>query len=229
MTRETTGSYEALLAVAKARYSCRAFESTPVKAPDITRILEIARTAPSDCNTQPAYLFIVSGAALEKLRTEMYDAASSGLEPSSDVPPIGTYTGVYLKRRRECGWALYDAVGVRKGDRAGSHKQALENFRFFGAPHLAIVTVHRDLAERGLFDAGIFVGHFLLAAQAIGVSTVPQGAIAHYTDIIRRHVPIDADSRIVCGLSFGYERKDHPANSFRLTRAELSECATFVE
>jgi len=229
MNPEAMGSYEALLALAKARYSCRAFENTPVKATDIARILEVARTAPSDCNTQPAYLFIVSGTALEKLREEMYQAASSGLEASSDIPPIGTYAGIFLKRRRECGWALYDAVGVRKGDRVGSHKQALENFRFFGAPHLAIVTVNRDLAERGLLDAGIFVGHLLLAAQSVGVSTVPQGAIAHFTDIIRSNIPIDADSRIVCGISFGYETKGHPANNFRSTRAELSECVTFVE
>ncbi|TCM74925.1 nitroreductase [Rhizobium sp. BK068] len=228
MIREEVSPYKTLLSLTKARYSCRAFESTPVPSHDIHRILEVARTAPSDCNTQPAKVFIVSGEPLDQLRAEMYKAALEGAQKTSDVPPIGTYTGIFQERRRECGWALYNAVGVEKGDRVGSGRQALENFRFFGAPHLAIMTVHKDLAERGLFDAGIYLGHFLLAAQAVGVSAVPQGAIAHYAKIIREHARIENDFRIVCGVSFGYEVKNHAANSFRTTRAELSDSVIFV-
>lgn len=220
--------FECLLASAKARYSCRAFATTVVPLADIKRMLEFARTAPSDCNTQPASLFIVSGQALEALRTDMYAAAVTGRERQSDVPPIGTYAGIYQQRRRDCGWSLYRAVGIQRGDREASAKQALENFRFFGAPHLAVVTVHKDLGERGLFDTGIYLGHFLLAAQALGIAAVPQGAIAHHADIIRKHVPIGEDLRVICGASFGYELKDHPANNFRTERAEISESVVFV-
>ena len=228
MDRDMT-FYDTLLALAKTRFSCRAFEPEPVPRADIERILEVARTAPSDCNTQPAHLFILSGNALEGLRAEMYEAAATGGERTSDIPPIGTYTGVYQERRRECGWALYNAVGIQRGDREASGRQALENFRFFGAPHLAVVTVHKDLAERGLFDTGIYLGNFLLAAQALGIAAVPQGAIAHYTDLIRKYAPIPGELRVVCGVSFGYERKGHAANSFRTARAALSETTVFVE
>ncbi|MGO4317897.1 nitroreductase [Agrobacterium sp. MCAB5] len=229
MSCDEGSPYKALISLAKARYSCRAFTSTPVPSRDIHKILEVARTAPSDCNTQPTKVFVVSGEPLDLLRAEMYRSALDGADRKSDVPPIGVYTGIFQERRRECGWALYNAVGVQKGDRVASAKQALENFRFFGAPHLAIITVHKDLAERGLFDAGIYLGHFLLAAQAVGVSAVPQGAIAHYAQIIRKHAAIENDFRIVCGVSFGYEVKDHAANSFRTTRAELSDSVIFVE
>ena len=157
MISEDLGPYKTVLSLAKARYSCRAFEPRPVPMCDIQRVLEVARTAPSDCNTQPANMFIVSGRALDGLRAEMYEAASSGLESTSDVPPIAAYAGVFQDRRRECGWELYNAVGIERGDREGSGRQALENFRFFGAPHLAVVTVDKDLAERGLFDAGIYL------------------------------------------------------------------------
>uniref|UniRef100_UPI003F49382B nitroreductase n=1 Tax=Ensifer adhaerens TaxID=106592 RepID=UPI003F49382B len=220
--------FDVLFSLAKARYSCRAFERTPVPMADIERVLEVARTAPSDCNTQPASMFIISGKALEWLRKDMYEAAAGGRERTSDVPPIGTYTGIFQERRRDCGWSLYNAVGIERGDREASGKQALENFRFFDAPHLAVVTVHNDLKERGLFDTGIYLGHFLLAAQALGISTVPQGAIAHYADIIRKHAPIPPELRVICGVSFGYDLKDHAANSFRTARAEISESVTFV-
>jgi len=104
----------------------------------------------------------------------------------------------------------------------------MENFRFFGAPHLAVITVHKDLAERGLFDAGIYLGYFLLAAQSLGIAAVPQGAIAHYASIIRKYAPIDPEFRIVCGVSFGYEDPEHTANQFRTPRAELAESVTLV-
>lgn len=229
MINEDPNHYEVLSALAGGRYSCRAFQSKPVPSSDIRRILEVARTAPSDCNTQPAKVFVLSGNALEGLRNEMYKAASEGAERTSDVPPIGTYTGIFQERRRACGWALYNAVGVEKGDREGSAKQALENFRFFGAPHLAVVTVHEDLAERGLFDAGIYLGYFLLASQALGIAAVPQGAIAHYASLIRKYAPVEPAFRIVCGISIGYQNSDHAANSFRTPRAELSESVTLVE
>nr|WP_244429914.1 nitroreductase [Rhizobium leguminosarum] len=218
-----------LLSLTKSRYSCRAYDGRPVAREDIARILEIARTAPSDCNTQPAMIYIVSGPALEGLRTEMFERALTGGERTSDVPPIRTYQGVYQERRRECGWSLYNAVGVKKGDREGSARQAQENFRFFGAPHLAIITAHKDLLERGLFDTGIYLGHFLLAAQALDVQAIPQGAIAHYAVIIRNHVPIPTEQKVICGVSFGYGLKDHPANSFRTSRARLTESVVFVD
>jgi nitroreductase len=229
MNCDTYKSYSDLLSIAQTRYACRAFQKTPVPRDIIQKMLQVARTAPSDCNTQPGSLFILSGKALEGLRGEMYAAAGSGAERSSDVPVITNYSGVYQERRRACGWDLYNAVGVQKGDRVGSAKQAMENFRFFGAPHLAIVTAHHDLAERGLFDTGIYLGYLLLAAQALGVATVPQGAIAHYSDIIRKYAPIPSELRIICGVSFGFEDRDHVANSFRTPRAEVAETTFFVE
>lgn len=225
---EELSTYNTLFSLAKARYSCRAFAPTPVPMGDIERVLEVARTAPSDCNTQPASVFIISGQALDGLREEMYQAAMHGRARTSDVPPIGTYTGVFQERRRDCGWSLYSAVGIQRGDREASGKQALENFRFFGAPHLAVVTVHEDLAERGLFDTGIYLGYFLLAARALGIATVPQGAIAHYADLIRQYASISAHLRVVCGVSFGYAVEDHAANSFRTARAKVSESVVFI-
>lgn len=53
-----------------------------------------------------------------------------------DVAWPSEYRGVYQARRRECGWGLYESLGIGKGDRAASAAQAAENFRMFGAPHV---------------------------------------------------------------------------------------------
>lgn len=222
-------NYVSLLQVAKTRYSCRAFLPQPVPRAEIDRILAVAEMTPSDCNSQPWEVFFASGPALERLRAELL-AAAGGQEPATtDVPPIAKYTGLYQDRRRACGWALYEAVGVTKGDRVASGKQAMENFRFFGAPNVAIFTSPKSLGERGLFDTGIYLGHFLLAAQSLGIGAVPQGAISHYAAVIRRHLPIPEELQIICGVAFGYSDTGHAANSFRTTRAPRDEYAHFAE
>ena len=35
---------------------------------------------------------------------------------------------------------LYNALNIARGDKSAYARQALENFNFFGAPHVAIVT-----------------------------------------------------------------------------------------
>ena len=64
---------------------------------------------------------------------------SSGAGDEHDFPPPREYLGVYLERRRESGFQLYNTLGIVRGDKAAYAKQALENYNFFGAPHVAII------------------------------------------------------------------------------------------
>jgi nitroreductase len=118
---------------------------------------------------------------------------------------------------------LYDAVGVARGDREASSRQARENFRFFGAPHVAIVTADSALGTYGTMDCGAYVTTFLLAAASHGVASIAQAALAAYSPFVRTHFDIPEDRVIVCGISFGYEDRAHPANRFSTTRAALDE------
>jgi nitroreductase len=77
-------------------------------------------------------------------------------------------------------------------------------------------------------DCGAWVANFMLAAQAIGVGSIAQAALATWPDILRKHLAIAAGQRIICGISFGYEDTAHPANGFRTMRAPLAETVTFV-
>ncbi|MBE1283077.1 MAG: nitroreductase [Rhodobacteraceae bacterium] len=204
------------------RHSCRAFQSKPVPRAEIERLIATAQKVPSWCNAQPWKLTVTSGSETDRLRTALMDRALAGKhDPDMDFPT--GYSGEYKARRSECGWALYDAVGVTKGDREASARQMLENFNLFGAPHCAILSSPRELGSYGAMDSGGFVAAFTLVATALGLATIPQAAVASHAPLLHEMLQIPEDRMILCAISFGYSDVDHPANGFRTTRAGLDE------
>ena len=224
--RERIDVLEELL---RERFSCRAFSPDPVPRLTIERILTAAQKTASWCNSQPWQLAIASGTATKKFRDAIYGAASSGKPNSGDFPFPREYRGVYLERRRESGFQLYNSLGIVRGDKVGYARQALENFNFFGAPHVAIVHTDEALGVYGAIDCGGYVTSFMLAAQAMGVATIPQAALAFHSELVRRHFGLGDDRRMVCGISFGFPDRDHKANSYRTTRASMADTVKFVD
>lgn len=205
------------------RHSRRAFRPDPVPHATIEQILDLARCSPSWCNTQPWHAYVTEGDATERFRAALStDAAEHGMEPSPDIPMPGAYEGAHLERRRESGWQLYEAVGVAKGDREASAKQSAKNFELFGAPHVAVITVDAALGAYGVLDVGIFVGHLLLAAESLGVATIPQAAIATRSPLVRRFFDIPSDESVLIGISFGWSDDGHAANGYRTSRVDTS-------
>ena len=211
------------------RFSCRAFLPQNVARPTLERILIAAQKTASWCNSQPWRLEITSGAATVRFRDVIYAAASSGRPNSGDFPFPREYRGVYLDRRRESGFQLYNALGIPRGDKAGYAKQALQNFNLFGAPHVAIVHTDEALGVYGAIDCGGYVTSFMLAAQALGIATIPQAALAFHSEVVREHFGLSDDRRVVCGISFGYPDLAHKANNYRTTRAAIADTVTFID
>ena len=211
------------------RYSCRAYRPDPVPRPIIDRILTAAQRTASWCNSQPWQVVIASGEAKEKFRKLIYAEAASGAGDNHDFTPPREYLGVYQERRRESGFQLYNTLGIARGDKAAYGRQALENYNFFGAPHVAIIHTDEALGIYGAIDCGAYVGNFLLAAQALGLGTIPQAALARHSGLIRRHFGLGDDRRVVCGISFGFPDRDHKINSYRTSRANIPDAVTFVE
>jgi nitroreductase len=141
----------------------------------------------------------------------------------ADLPFPREYRGVYSERRRVCGFQLYDAVGVKRGDKAAYAMQGLRNYQLFDAPHVAIVTTDEALGVYGAIDCGGYVTNFMNAAQAFGVATIAQAALAAYSETVRAHFAIPDDRRVVCGISFGFPDTGSPANQYRTSRAALDE------
>jgi nitroreductase len=215
--------------VVGARRSCRAFLPDPVPRDLIERILTTAQRSPSWCNTQPWEVIVTSGDETSQFRTALlgyFDAHPNG--STSDFPFPAEYLGTRQERRRLSGWQLYDAVGVRRGDRQASAKQTRRNFDLFGAPHVAIITAPTELGVYGALDCGVYVSTFLLAAEELGLGAIAQAAIANYSPLIRRYFNIPDGRLILLGISFGYRDEDDTANSFRTNRANLSEVVEWV-
>ncbi|QQN63816.1 nitroreductase [Bradyrhizobium diazoefficiens] len=213
----------------KERYSVRAFLPKEVDRATIEHVLATAQRTASWCNSQPWQVIIASGEAKERFRQLIYKEASSGLGDDYDFTPPREYVGVYLERRRESGFQLYNTLGISRGDRSGYAKQALENYNFFGAPHVAIIHTDEPLGIYGAIDCGAYVSNFMLAAQALGLGTIPQAALARHSGLIRRHFNLADDRRVVCGISFGYADNAHKVNSYRTSRATVADTATFID
>lgn len=214
----------------RERWSCRAFLPHPVPESTIRRLLTIAQRSPSWCNTQPWTVRITSGEGTERFRNELIQhvVATAG-EPAPDFTFPQQYTGVRRERRRAQGWQLYAAVGVERGDHEGSLRQTMKNFELFGAPHVAIITIAAELGTFGAVDGGIYVGAWLLAAQALGIAAIPQAAIALQAQFVREHFSIPDDELVLLGISFGYPDREHPVNQYRTGRAEIDEAYRHID
>lgn len=230
MTDGTTPETDAatLDRLVRARFSCRAFRPDPVPDPVITRILDTARHAASWSNTQPWTLVITRPETSARLSAALLAADAENPGAHSDLPYPAGFSGVHLQRRRGVGFGLYAALGIAREDRHARHEHHLNNFRFFGAPHVALLFQPADMGPYGALDVGGFVATFLLAARANGVDTLAQAALAQHAGVVRDVAGVDAGRAFVCGIAFGYARADHPANLFRSTRAELDELVRFA-
>ncbi len=225
-TRETESRSETLHELLARRFSCRSFLPEPLDEALLREIVAEAALAPSWSNTQPWEVIVTRGAETDRLRAALLEAAGSGSDMGSDFPFPHGYSEAQKARRREVGWQLYDAVGVKKGDRVASAKQAMENFRLFGAPHAVILTAPESFGAYGALDCGAFLMALCLAAEARGVATCAQGAVAGFSPLIRRHFAIAEERAVLCGIAMGRPDRAHPANAFRAGRAPLDEILT---
>lgn len=215
--------------VVNSRYSARAFRPQPVPEETLQRILLLAQQTPSWCNSQPWQLVITRGDGTERFRQALYDHARSGVPASPDFAFPAAYIGVYRERRKICGVQLYQSLGIGRDDKPAAAEQSAENFRFFGAPHVAIVTTAEALGAYGMLDCGLYVQTFMLAARSLGVDCIAQAALASYPQFLRQFLGLPPDRKVVCGVSFGYADAEHPIHSYRTERAGLNEIVRFVD
>ncbi len=211
------------------RYSCRRFKQDAVPIDLIHKILTAAQKTPSWCNTQPWDVHVVSGKALQALSEKLEKQAASGATPNPDFSFPERYEGDYRDRRKVCGLQLYKSVGIEKGDAERTRDQALENFRFFAAPHVMFLTVPSELGVYGAVDCGLYVSSFMLVANELGVATIAQAALASYPDVVREALNIGKERHLVCGISFGFEDTTHPINGYRTERESIASVVKFIQ
>ncbi len=204
------------------RRSCRAFQSTPIAAEELQRLLAPALRAPSNCNTQPWFFHIASGAAIERLRKRLPEDFTAG-RVSLDFPYDGKYDGVFRDRQYAAANALYSAMGIERSDREARNEAFMRNFTFFDAPHVGFFFIPEGFHEREACDLGMFAQSVMLLLESAGVHSCPQTALGFLADSIREELAIPAQQKLMFGLSFGYPDTSAGANDCMTDRMDSSE------
>ena len=214
-------SYDNLRLLLNSRYSCRAYKKQEVSEKDIREIISTASRVPTWCNAQPWEVLVTRGQATEKLSQLLIESTKTQqINPDFNWPT--QYVGQYAQRRRQCGYQLYESIGIQKEDKKRRKEQMMLNYKFFGAPHVAIITSESDLGPYGSMDCGGFIATFTIVAQAKGIATIAQASVTGYAQTIRKYFQIPKNRLIQTAISFGYSDDLHPVNHFR-TEREKSE------
>ena len=220
---------DVLQRLAASRASCRAYQPESVPDEVIEALLDVSARSPSWCNVQPWHVTVIGGEARRALGARLLEAHDGGGARRPDVPFPSDYTGVYGERRRDSGFALYGALGIARTDKARRGEEMRRNFDFFGAPHVLLVSAPAALGAYGMLDCGLFVGAFLLAAEAAGLGAIAQASVALHAEVLRETLHLPPDRVILCAIAFGYPQREHRVNGWRTSRADLSQVAAFID
>lgn len=213
--------------VAARRRSVRAFRPDAVPREILNRVFEVAQTAPSNCNTQPWQVHVVSGHSCEILRERIGEAARTGKVPTWDFPYGFNYQGVYRDRQYAAARVLYEALGISREDKAGRSVAFNRNYEFFGAPHVAFLFLPAPFGLREAADLGMYAQSLMLSLTAAGIGSCPQTALSFYPDIVREYLAIPDEQKLLFGISFGYADENHASVAARTDRAALADIVTF--
>ncbi|MBF2755260.1 MAG: nitroreductase [Gammaproteobacteria bacterium AqS3] len=218
-----------LFDVIQQRHSVRAFLPEPLDRGVIERALEAANAAPSNCNVQPWRILIASGDALEAIRTELTDRVRRDVAPHPDFPP-GDYAQVpeYRRRQIDCAVAMYNKLGVERGDTEGRALANLRNYLMFDAPHAAFFCMHKIFGATVAVDVGMAAQNFMLALTAMGVGSCPQGTLRYYPDVVRKAFGEPDETVVLFGVSFGMEDAAAPVNATDPGRNAVAENSSWI-
>ncbi|MFP3994706.1 nitroreductase [Pseudomonas capeferrum] len=210
--------------IVRTRRVARQFLSTPLAEEQLNDLLLDAQHSPSNCNTQPWVVHLVSGATLDVLSAALREADDRGhLTPDFAFDMQG-YTGVHAQRAQCSGRARYEAINVSRDDKVGRQAAMRHNLSFFDAPHVALLFMPRiDDCVRSAGDLGMYAQTFLLSLHARGLAGIPQTLLGLYAQTVREVLGVEEELQLMFGISFGHADPLSPANFVEVGRAALSE------
>ena len=209
------------------RRSVRGFLNKEVPQEVLNRIFEIAQKAPSNCNVQPWKVYVASGELKYKLKRKMVENVTSGVEANPDYPYGSTFENEYRKRQVDCAVALYSSMDIGRDDKEGRMRASLRNFEFFDAPYIAFIGMNPAFGTTVAIDVGMWAQTLMLTMVSFGLHSCPMGTMRNYPDLVREMFQVKDDTRILFGISFGYEDVSVAANKTRTSREEVAANVEF--
>ena len=203
-----------------SRKSVRAFRLDPVPKQHLVEILDAARAAPSNFNSQPWRVYVLTGEAKRALGDTLLQAHVAQTVPLFSPFPQ-TNPPECAARVDDFGRRLYASVGVDRADMAGRARVSGRNFVFFDAPVGMIFTIHAALTKHSWLDFGLFLQTLMLAAQVRGLSTCPQVSFVRFQSIIAEQLKLGPDELVTCGMSCGYADEEAAVNRLNMPREPM--------
>ncbi|MGY5957008.1 nitroreductase [Kosakonia sp. BK9b] len=208
----------------RQRFSARAFLPTPLTDEQIQAVLQDAQHSPSNCNTQPWHVHVVSGETKNRLSKLMTTNDLNGVQTPDFSFAYEDFHGNYLERAYEQARLYYDAIGIARDDKARRQEAYLRNYQFFNAPHAAFLFMPSFGDNiRVASDIGMYAQSFLLSLTARGFAGIPQTLLGFHADMIRAELGVADDYRLLFGISFGYADTRAPSAATRMPRIPVSE------
>ena len=91
-----------------------------------------------------------------------------------------------------------------------------------------VFCVPKNAGEFTILDLGGFYQSAMLTACDLGIGSIPSYNIIKYPEILRKHLNISDDYKIVIGVAFGYA-DDSELNRFVPDRMPLDKFAVFCD
>ena len=210
-----------------ARRSVRGYLDQEVPREVLDRIFEIAQQSPSNCNVQPWKVYVASGALKDQLSEQMVAKMKAGETPNPDYEYRGDFADEYRQRQVDCAVALYTKMGIERQDREGRMRAVLRNFEFFDAPHIAFIGMNPNFGTTVALDVGMWAQNLMLTLVAFGLHSCPMGTMRNFPELVRDAFDIQDGTKILFGISFGFEDTAVPANETRTTRDPITSNVIF--
>ena len=211
----------------RRRRSVRGFLPDEVPEATLREVFALAQLAPSNCNVQPWIPHVVSGKALSLLRDGLVEAGMRDQPIDPDFAADRRFLGVHRERQVDAAQRLYGAMGVERRDLVGRKMAYIRNHACFDAPHAVFVFMPDYFDVREATDIGMYAQTLMLALTATGIASCAQGALSLFPNIVREHLGVPENQKLLFGVSFGYEDPKVRANAARVGRATLDDVVRF--
>lgn len=210
----------------RTRHSVRQFAQRSVEPETLQELFGLALRTPSWKNSQPWKVHVLTGPLKETLANKLTAAATAG-QPNPDFSWPGNYPASAKKRMFELGMRIYEVAGIERKDKRARDAFMLRNFSFFGAPVAVFITTEFDENFYTAIDLGCFLQTIMLLARTFGLGTCPQAALGAFPDVVREHLQLPAQERVVCGLSLGYPLEGSQLNEYHTPREAFADLVRF--
>jgi len=214
-----------VLEALRERKTIRGFLDRKVPREIIREILADAHWAPSSSNQQPWRFHVVAGEALANL-CESIGRARRERSTSYDPSKGNTIPAEFVERTKKLFKQIRPLIASLEGD----NKAFIENgsFRFYGAPAVVFLTMHKSLPKSRYMDIGMSAQNLMLSAHGRGLGTCAIALTLYYADTINASLGIDAENNetLLC-IALGYPNENFSVNKFRSGRDDIDGFITW--